>query len=401
MVLVGIASLALALGPSVAVDVSTDEAATASGQATARALRGWLVQRLIEEGFTIAPPDQADRVVTLEVDGDAIAVHSQRDHFVIDSGPPAVMRLEVLHRTRMVLDHAEVEPLAEPPGRRAVLGFRSTTEAPEGAAGELESALLVEGYVLTPRPRPGDPVLCVVHAPQTLAVSVTRGDATCPDPQLAVSYDELRGPEGASDIVRLIESGTAPSRTSSAPVEAEVVSPTVAEPAEPAPKRRRWPSEDAEVRTGLDAGLVARGDVDGYVRSQTRIGRRIGPGAALHLSIIPSRDDGVRAVDTILAGGPDVRFGKKRFGVEFGLLVGTLMHAFQHSDARGGSAAWYVGIPASVSFGKPQGPRAHLFTEGFVTGGRLRHVRENAPAWARSAWGIRVGLGFTWGWKIR
>ncbi len=399
MVLVGIASLALTLGPSVAVDVSTDAAASEGGQATARALRGWLVQRLIEEGFTIAPSDQADRVVTLEVDGNAIAVHGERDRFVIDSGPPAVMRLEVLHRTRMVLDHAEVATPSEPPPTRAVLGFRSSTEAPEGAAGELESALLFEGYVLTPYPRPGDPVLCVVHAPKKLAVSVTHGSGTCPDPQLAVAYADLRGPEGASEIVRLIESATAPSTTAPAPVEVESAPRVVADTVEP--ERRRWPSEESEVRTGLDAGLVARGDVDGYVRSQTRIGRRVGPGAALHLSLIPSRDNGVRAVDTILAGGPDFRFGKKRWGVEFGLLVGALMHAFAYDDARGGSAGWYLGLPASVSFGKPQGPRAHLFTEAFVTGGRLRHVRENAPAWARSAWGIRVGLGFTWGWKIR
>ena len=77
------------------------------------------------------------------------------------------------------------------------------------------------------------------------------------------------------------------------------------------------------------------------------------------------------------------------------------MHAYANEAVRGGSANWYVGLPASVSFGRGwDRMRAHLFTEAFLTGGRLRHIRDDAPDWARSAWGVRVGLGITWGWKI-
>ena len=132
-----------------------------------------------------------------------------------------------------------------------------------------------------------------------------------------------------------------------------------------------------------------------------RLGRFQGPGGQFHVGFIPSRSGSVRALDTTMAVGPDFRFGRRRFGAEVGLVVGALVHAYADESVRGGSANWYVGLPASVSFGRARDRlRAHLFTEAFLTGGRLEHIRDNAPSWARSSWGIRVGLGLTWGWNI-
>ena len=385
---------AFTLGPSVSVEVVAE--GPHAEQTTA--LRGWLVQRLIEEGYTIAPADQADQLLTLQAEADAVSVGSGAEAFEIDMGPPAVMRLEALHRARMLLEHAQpTRPLAS-----EVLGLRTTTTAPEGAAGDLESALLHAGFVVTPRPRPDDTVLCVVHAESELGASVTRGGATCPDPVIHVSYAALRGPEGADAIVSLIEAGPSPASPVPQP---PVVDSAPAEPSTPETPPEsdepRFLSKESEFRLGLDTGVVARGTLDGYARMHMRLGKLQGPGGQLHVGIIPSRSGSVRALDTTLAVGPDLRIGRRRFGAEFGLVVGTLVHAYADDSARGGSASWYVGLPASVSFGRGwDRMRVHLFTEAFLSGGRLQHIRDNAPDWARSAWGIRAGLGITWGWKI-
>ncbi len=395
---------AMRLGPSVSVEVVS---ADSPDGATTQALRGWLVQRLIEEGYTIAPTDQADRVLTLESDEDAVTLTRGADAFTIDGGPPAVMRLEALHRARMLLEHAE--PVPPSAATHAVLGLRSTDEAPEGAAGDLESALLQAGYVLTPHPRPGDPVLCVEHAASGLGASVTDADGSCPDPQVRVSYAQLRGANGADAIVALLEHGPA----SPAPAPQVGRSGTTGQAGEPdaasppdspdSPDSEvRWMSRESEFRLGADAGVVVRGDPDFYARTHMRLGKQRGPGAQLHVSMIPSRAGSVRAIDTVLAVGPDIRIGRRRVGAEFGLVAGALVHAYADGGVRGGSANWYVGLPASLSLGRERdGVRAHLFTEGFITGGRLQHIRQDAPDWARSAWGVRLGLGITWGWSIR
>lgn len=384
---------AFTLGPSVSVEVVAD----GPHADEASALRGWLVQRLIEEGYTIAPADQADRILTLEADDDAVSVGSGTEAFEIDVGPAAVMRLEALHRARLLLEH--VEP-THAPAVSEVLGFRSSTEAPEGAAGDLESALLQAGYVLTPRPRPDDTVLCVVHADARIGASVTTGGDACPDPVVYVSYAQLRQPDGADAIVALIEGPPASDdEGSSASSDAEPVAPVEAGSDEP--EKEGFLSRESEFRLGLDAGAVSRGSLDGYARAHMRLGRFQGPGGQFHVGFIPSRSGPVRALDTTLAVGPDFRFGRRRFGAEVGLVVGALVHAYADESVRGGSANWYVGLPASVSFGRARDRlRAHLFTEAFLTGGRLEHIRDNTPSWARSAWGIRVGLGLTWGWNI-
>ncbi len=398
---------AFTFGPSVSVEVVAD--GPHADEATA--LGGWLVQRLIEEGYTIAPPgqaDQADQVLTLEADAEVLTVRGGTETFEIETGAPAVMRLEALHRARLLLEHSHS---AQPPGQPTdslaseVLGMRTQEEAPEGAAGALESALLEAGYVLTPRPRPGDPVLCVVHADARLGASLTRGGVACPDPTIYVAYAQLQGPHGADAIVALIEAASEPERPPAEPFIAPpgaTDEPAAATPPDPPDEKQGFLSKESEFRLGADVGAVARGDVDAYARAHMRLGKLQGPGGQLHVGVIPSRSGSVRALDTTLAVGPDFRFGRRRFGAEVGLVAGALVHAYADESVRGGSASWYVGLPAAVSFGRSwDRMRVHLFTEGFITGGRLQHIRDNAPNWARSAWGVRAGLGITWGWNIK
>jgi len=398
---------AFTFGPSVSVEV----VAQGPHADEATALAGWLVQRLIDEGYTIAPPgqaEQADQVLTLQADAEVLTVRGGTETFEIEPGAPAVMRLEALHRARLLLEHAPSgQPSGEPlhPLGSEVLGMRTEAEAPEGAAGALESALLEAGYVLTPRPRPGDPVLCVVHTDARLGASLSRGGAACPDPTIHVPYDQLQGPDGADAIVALIEGESKPA---SAPAAPSVVPPGITDepsataPPAPLDDKQGFLSKESEFRLGADVGAVARGDVDAYARAHMRLGKLQGPGGQLHVGVIPSRSGSVRALDTTLAVGPDFRFGRRRFGAEVGLVAGALVHAYADESVRGGSASWYVGLPAAVSFGRRwDRMRVHLFTEGFVTGGRLQHIRDNAPDWARSAWGVRAGLGITWGWNIK
>ncbi len=394
---------AFTFGPSVSVEV----VAEGPHAEEAAALGGWLVQRLIEEGYTIAPAEQADRVLTLQADAEAFSVRGGTETFEIEPGAPAVMRLEALHRARLLLEHAGGGQPPSHPLDSEVLGMRSRAEAPEGAAGALESALLQAGYVLTPRPRPGDPVLCVVHAETRLGASLSRGDAACPDPTIYVRYSQLHGPDGADAIVALIEGASEPESPPARPAPSVVQPSTSDEPSastqpDPTQKKQRFLSEESEFRLGADVGAVARGDVDGYARAHMRLGKLQGPGGQLHVGVIPSRSGSIRTLDTTLAVGPDLRFGRRRFGAEVGLVVGALVHAYADESVRAGSASWYAGLPASVSFGRAwDRMRVHVFTEGFVTGGPLKHIRDNAPDWTRSAWGVRAGLGITWGWNIQ
>lgn len=400
---------AFTFGPSVSVEVVAE--GPHADEATA--LGGWLVQRLIEEGYTIAPPDraeQADQVLVLQADAEAFSVRGGTETFEIEPGVPAVMRLEVLHRARLLLEHAAGgQALIEPsrPVDSEILGMSSRAEAPEGAAGALESALLQAGYVLTPRPRPTDRVLCVVHADRRLGASLSRGDAACPDPTIYVGYAQLHEPDGVDAIVALIEGASEPDSPPARPAPSVIPPSTIEESSsssepDPVAEKQGFLSEESEFRLGADTGVVARGEVDGYTRAHMRLGKLQGPGGQLHLGVIPSRSGSVRALDTTLAVGPDLRIGRRRFGAEVGLVVGALVHAYADESVRGGSASWYAGIPASVSFGRKwDRMRVHLFAEGFLTGGRLQHIRDNAPDWARSSWGVRAGLGVTWGWNIQ
>ncbi len=407
----GLLYLTLAMGPSVAVEVAPrDEQGEGTREESMESLRSWLVQRLIEEGVTIAPsPERADRVVRLHDTEDAVIVEMDEEEHRVEHGPRAVMRLEVLHRARLAIEGPDDEaPVTSPPRSDAVIGMRSIGEAPPGFEGALESQLLSAGYVLTPEPRAGDPVLCVNHDKVAVSVSLTKVGAACGDPTIRLTYTQIQSPGGVDPIVEAVRG----KKVDVEPVPQE--RPTAHDlpgkpPPAPAPRvatksRRRepWSQENAEVRIGAEGGLAARGGIDGSVRAFLRMGITPGPGAMLHVAVVPSgAGRSIRVVDTTLAAGPDVHLRRKRFGFDAGLVAGANIHAYQVDRDRGGRVSWYLGVPLSISLGRQFGPRVHLFTEAAMAGIRpVEHVSNSGVRWNRAAWLVRAGLGVSFGWRI-
>jgi hypothetical protein len=404
----GLLYLTLAMGPSVAVEVTPPQDGT-SGDAM-ESLRSWLVQRLIEEGVTIAPsPERADRVVRLHDTDDAVIVETEKEEHRIEHGPAAVMRLEVLHRARLVIEGPDDDGTTRAPAG-SVIGMRSEGEAPIGFEGALESQLLSAGYVLTPDPREGDPVLCVQHDKVAVSVSLTKVGAVCGDPTIRLTYTQIQSPGGVDPIVeavrgRKVPVAPVPQQSPTAddiPVRAQQTPP----PPTPEDTRRRkrvpWSQDNAEVRIGAEGGIAARGAIDGSVRAFIRMGIAPGPGALLHVGVVPSgAGRSLRTVDTVLAAGPDVHLRRKRFGFDAGLVAGANIHAYQVDRDKGGRVTWYVGLPLNISFGRQFGPRVHFFTEAAMAGIRpVEHVIDSAVRWRRTAWLVRAGLGVSFGWRI-
>jgi hypothetical protein len=374
------------------------------------ALRSWLVQRLIEEGVTIAPsPARADRVVRLHDTDDAVIVETEKEEHRIEHGPAAVMRLEVLHRARLLIEGPDEDrTTAAAPPQGSVIGMRSQGEAPIGFEGALESQLLSAGYVLTPDPREGDPVLCVQHDKVAVAVSLTKVGAVCGDPTIRLTYTQVQSPGGVDPIVEAVRG----KKVDVEPVPQE--SPTATDipertPERPPPatatkKRRRvpWSPDNAEARIGAEGGIAARGAIDGSVRAFLRMGISPGPGAMLQVAVVPSgAGRSLRIVDTVLAAGPDVHLRRKRFGFDAGLVAGANIHAYQVDRDKGGRVTWYLGLPLSISLGRQFGPRVHLFTEAAMAGIRpVEHVDGSSVRWSRTAWLVRAGLGVSFGWRI-
>jgi hypothetical protein len=289
--------------------------------------------------------------------------------------------------------------------------MRSEGEAPPGFEGALESQLLEAGYVLTPEPRAGDPVLCVHHDKVAVEASVTKVEGSCGDPTIRLTYTQIQAPGGVDPIIAAVE-GEPPKAEpvpQERPTASDIPKPKArATDAVPSPrkaKRRRrnpWSDENAEVRIGAGAGLAIRGGIDAAVRSSLRIGLAPGPGAMLVVGVVPSRaGTSVRTVDTILAAGPDLHLRKKWFGFDAAVIGGANIHAYQLDHDRGGRVSWYAGLPLSISFGKQFGPRFHVFTEGALAGIQpWEHRISESVRWRRTAWTVLVGLGVSYGWRI-
>lgn len=400
--------LTLAMGPSVAVEVSADRSLSDADAVEVEALRSWLVQRLIEEGVTIAPsPEQAERVVRLRQGKSHVVVETDHEQHAIEHGPVPVMRLEVLHRARLVIEESGPTKAASAPVGK-VIGIRSAGKPPEGFAGVLESKLLSAGYVLTPDPRQGDPVLCVYHRGSEVAASMTQVDEFCGPGVVSVPYaDLLTG--GAAAIVRTVEGESTPA---DAPQSVELGKPEVTRTAippiaNPVPetkweKRVPWHQEDAEVRIGIGGGVAVRGAADGLIDGVVRMGMAPGPGARLAVSLMPSRGPTVQVLDTLMRVGPDLVLGRKRFRFGAGLVAGANIHSFRRGVDAGGRVDWYVGLPMHVSLGRPKrGARVHLFTEAGILGSRLEHRAPNRVVlWDRAAWMIQAGVSVSYGWRI-
>lgn len=98
--------LAASLGGSPSLAVERVHDAGDDGRAEAE-LADWLAAKLADDGIdVVADAEDADAVLRLDHDNGVLTVETQHERFVIEPGPPAVVRLEVLHRAHQAVEAA-------------------------------------------------------------------------------------------------------------------------------------------------------------------------------------------------------------------------------------------------------------------------------------------------------
>ncbi|HVJ13899.1 MAG TPA: hypothetical protein VM686_00600, partial [Polyangiaceae bacterium] len=161
--------LAALARPPVSLD-TTGLSSSGFSPAEVERLTGWLLVRLLEEGYTVVPdPEQAQIELSIRAQAEGYVVTAdgaEHRSFVLGAGPTGVVSMEILHRAIEAVDQ-EGREQAQPPDGAAV----ATALEVRGEADELLDKLLREqatlalskaGRTLVPSSLPHDHVLCVV-----------------------------------------------------------------------------------------------------------------------------------------------------------------------------------------------------------------------------------------------
>jgi hypothetical protein len=408
-------AMVLTLAPSVAVEVEPPEEV---GEGVDPALRQWLVERFLEEGVEVTPrAAEADAHVELRgARGGGLLVSVDGAEFRIDSGEPAVMRLEVWHRARRATeggDAASHNALLDP--RRVTV--ERTTPVPDAVRGLLEVRLLAAGYAIAPATDPGAATVCIAHADTSAEFRVAGPRQQCPETSMELSYATMRRPAGldpltawidrtifgqAQPVVQATDDERAPTRSPRSDEEGEGDYVSASDgPTLRWEDRRPWKRGRGEFRLGVDGGVLVRGKPDGTMRAKLRLGMVPGPGGVITVGVTPSYYNDASVVDTVLSAGPDVavRF-KKDVGIEAMVALGAEIHTYRIGSDSGGSVDLHAALPLSVSWPLTAGSRMYAVAAGGFSRGRREHGDADDVRWSRTAWSVRAGLGISYGWRI-
>jgi hypothetical protein len=376
--------------------------------------------RVLEEGYDLAPgPDTADAAVVVRAHGEDLEVEAtgpggQRRH-AVEQGPPAVRRLEVLHRALMGIE-ATVGTPSERSGSALAIRASGGTEPLVTA---LVAAAVADGVRVTMQPAAGDVLVCVQKRGDLAEVGFGPASAGCAPPSVVTSLtDEVDA--SARDLVLRVTPDLRPPSVPAAPPaedrpppaprtnarvlapEPVVATPTVIERADELAPLQGPPR--AEFRLGMEGGIVSRGPyVDASMRTHVRMGRYDGLGGRLEIGVIPSGGPLLRVVDTILAVGPDWQrtFGRhRRARIHVATTVGADLHTYGSDGATAADVSWVCGLPVSYSHGLGGDTRIHVTALGSVSGVATSHRVGDEVPWARSAWGIGAAVGFSYGWRV-
>ncbi|MEM9455589.1 MAG: hypothetical protein AAGF11_15515 [Myxococcota bacterium] len=414
----------LAARPTVAVEVSSpDPLVDASQQASMVTLRGWLVRRLLEEGYDVAAdPAGAHGVVRLRPVSDGLVVEArggrrERRSFAVEGGPDAVTRLEVLHRALMGVEQTcnATEALAAPEPGLALRFVGGTSDA-----ALLEAVAVVAddaGVTLTTQPRSGDTVLCVERRGSLAEVSVGSPHDECGPPLSVIDLGNGSVAAHRQAARVLVDSIVPPANAGAGYDDGRLDTRSLGGP----PAGDPMPAPDvvvddglvpmhgpprAEMRLGMSLGVAARGSaVDPLIQAGWRMGKIRGLGGRISLSVVPSRGATLRVTDSRLVVGPDWQLSAgKRGHIELALLVGTELHTFANGKRTAGDVAFAAELPVSYAFTLRKQSRIHVaVTPGLASNAWEHHrglLRENEVQWSRPHWRIGVGVGITHGWRI-
>ncbi len=402
----------LAARPTVAVEVHPDPFLDDPQHARMVDLRGWLVRRLLEEGYDVAADTKAAHcTVRLRAAGEGMVVDAEgTEHrsYAVESGPDAVLRLEVLHRA---LQGAEqtctgTEPIAaEQPG----LLIRFVGGAQDD---DLLEALAVvsqhAGVTLQSRATEGATLACI--EPRGALAEVSLGPATeaCGPPHLVLDFGE-RTADDHRRAARSLINAVRPAANGALDVHS-LGGPPPGDPYATAPDASITEESDgfvpmqgparAEMRLGASAGIVTRGPhVDALIQTGWRMGEIKGIGGRLSVSVVPSGGAGISVVDARLAIGPDwtLRAGKRGF-IDVAALVGTDLHMFSGA----GDVAFAAELPMTYAFTLRGQARLNVGINPGLSSTHWEHQNSLATrvVWERPAWRIGMSLGITHGWRI-
>ncbi|MCX4246452.1 hypothetical protein [Paraliomyxa miuraensis] len=414
----------LAARPTIAVEVHPDPFVETDPHARMTALRGWLVRRLLEEGYDVAAdPAQAHGVVRVRAAGEGFVVEAQaqgrpdaRRSYAIETGPDAVQRLEVLHHAVLGVEQT-YEANDVLPGSRLGLAVRVGA----GAQGDalLEAVAVVTeaaGVTLTAHPIPGDTLACVDPRGHLAEVSVGPAEADCGPPVLVLELGD-GSPEASRRAARALLEAMRPPPADG--TELDVNDLGGPPPGEPAPPPLLATAEDpgdpvamhgpprAELRLMASAGVASRGrQLDPLVQAGWRMGKLRGIGGRLSVSMIPSRGTGIQVLDSRLVVGPDwqVPIGR-RGSFEVAALVGSDLHTYQTDRRTAGDVALAAELPLSCGVAVRRGrTRVQLGVIPGVSSQAWTHeggpYRTRTIRWSRPLWRIGIGVGITHGWRI-
>ena len=415
----------LAARPTVAVEVHLDPAVDASEQAQLTSLRGWLVRRLLEEGYDVAANDRgAHSVVHVRrAEGGLVvdAVGRGQRSFAVEAGPEAVLRLEVLHRALMGVEQTcdAGQAVAAPEPGLAV----RFVEGPQGND-FLEAMAVVtqhSGVKLTRDPSPSDTLACVTQRGTLAEVGLGLAADECAPPSLVLDFRD-GSPEAIRDAARSVVGAMQAPTEASDRFDLDSVGgpPPVAYDTPDFPPRPIAEDEGdesselapmhgpprAEARLMSRAGVAIRGPlVDPLFQAGWRMGKVRGPGGRLSVTMSPSTGSAMTVFDTRLAIGPDWEFQLgERMYFDVAALVGTDLHAFNTGDRMGSDVAFAAELPVTFAVAVRERTRLLFTVDPGVSSVAWEHqlgvVRDNRIAWSRPAWRVGLMFGISHGWRI-
>jgi|GEM_PF-2229515 len=393
------------------------------------ALREWLVVRLLEDGYPLAAapgPAQVQLVVLPSDDKWSVtAIGASTVSFEVEhAADPAVMRLELLHRSVDALE--DVVPREPPesgsdPGSVTV-GLSVAEGAPEGLGPRIATDVLATGATLVPRDAAARLRVCAEQMGDEPRIVVIEGDTPCGSTD-AVPFEPAAVDEPT--LAQRVEGAVASlSSVTPEPPEEPLVEEPVAEEPEPEPETDpelppglEPPSAPARITTplrgapyvlrgGANVGVLARPNpIDAVVTASMTIGREPGMQAWLDVQVVPATVVGpLKVVEVVPAVGFQVRPLTIR---RFSLLAGALLGGDIHSYRLDAGTLSSQGVHASASLEAALGAayavwRLHEMQALLRVGTSTPrvHAVEGEPVWQRGGLRISAMVGFTFGRRL-
>jgi len=381
-------------------------------------LTEWLVVRLLEDGYPLAASPagaQVELIVTASDTGtwSVTAIGNSTSTIAVESSSdPAVMRLELLHRSLDALEDVEPKPSAE--SQPATVAYAIAEGSHPELAPRVASDILAAGATLVPAGGAAQLRVCANQPDpsQVARISIVEGSMDCG----AVA-------DGSGDVTEQVSAAMAALMWS----EAEVVESAEPEPepeevAEPAVDPERAPGLEPErrrhvvvangrapymIRGGPSVGMIARTTVvDAVFGASMMIGREPGMQGWVELQVRPINVLGqFHVVEVQPAVGFQLRPVKAgRFSLLAGALLGPEIHTWQLRRNGGTSQGALVSVSLEGALGFAiETWKQHEVQVTFRAGGSngRTHSLDGQEIWRRAP--VRVGatVGFMFGRRLR